>query len=309
MGKLSDENKRKFAELAKTQKKFGGNFENFMKKISTVDENNGVFPNIGFYTEMFRPVSPGKKPILVNNGWEDVKQYKKNGVDFTVSIKNGSLTQYDLTVLLYMVKMADEELKASFTKRSLLKFMGLSFGTLNYEEITESLDRISTVFFKIHCVKQIEGKKRPRKATFRGPMFYYVDDMDEDYDDVGGDYYNETETEIGKGQIISVQFNPRFKKLIEEANWSFINLEQRKLLKKKQTALAFHGFLSSNNCPAGGIKYGKTLLMKWFGKPDHKNLNDFMRFFRRGVIQPLEKIGFLVDYCEDKNSVLLSWKR
>jgi len=275
-------------------------YDGFVENIAglKIFNNQIIVPNLLLTTKIFSPLSPGEDRKFYKK-WKFLENYDAfdgEGINFPVEIwgLHNQLDQYDLTVFMYLLKNANRNLESSITRSSILKDMNKERTSESFNAVDSSFHRITTSFFRVVRKFPTEGTKRSKKSI----------SMDLPLVSLSGKKIN------GRGVQYNIQFSYQIKAFLEMSNWSYVNLDQRSVLSKLQTAQAVHCYLSTNKCPKNGLFFKKQTLKDWWGKPHHTNISDFMKFFRRGVVRPLhDGVNFITGFEEKKDCVILKWKK
>lgn len=266
--------------------KVSENFTSLVEIKNKLARENGLIPNLLANTNLFSPISPYEdRPFFKK--WEPVDfLYQKDGA-LEIFKAFDQLDQNDLTAYLTLLKLARPNLEAVFTRYDFLKLMGLPDNQQSYGWFKDFLWRAFTS--KVCFVKHKTDDKR--KLSYWGSMVSE----------------GKTLEEGSKGSmLLCLTLYKPLVALLEEENWSIINMEERLSLRRNQTALSVHAFLSTNKSPKRGLWIKKEYIKNYWG-PNYKGVGRFMEKFRSRVVKPLGEIGFIKSFEENKDAIKLKW--
>lgn len=250
--------------------------QNFKESNGKLARDKSQLPNLAVQARIFEPVTPGRRKFFKE--WHPVSVVGRE--DVSVWQFGHQLNQLDLTGWLLLIKFADSSLVSSFTKYQFLKAMKKQGSSKDYKWLRAFIDRIGVTQFVI-SVGAGEEKER-----FRGSL------APQDY-------------EKGENKF-AVQLSRPLAAMFGFDGWSFINIDQRLALGQQQWAQAFHAWCSTNTCPANGFWWRKQDLWQEWG-PEYKDLENFMRLFKRRVLKPLYGIEFIKKIQEKSTAIGLWW--
>jgi len=190
----------------------------------------------------------------------------------TVTYTGEQLNQEDLTVWLALVDLMKKDslgTECRFTAHEILKYMSLSTGGTQYEQLEMAVCRMTACLVRIETEKYIYGK-----SLIEG----FVIDKDT----------NEYRVKLSRHLI----------KLFGENDWTAINWEQRKQLKNKPLCLKLHDYYSSHEKP---LSVSLEFLLNITGSTNSQKAS-----FKRQVktaLEELVKIGFLKEYSIEGDMV------
>lgn len=268
--------------------KVSENFTSLVDIKNKLAKENGLMPNLLANTNLFSAISPYEERPFFKK-WEPVDfLYQKDGA-LEIFKAYEQLDQNDLTAYLTLLKLARPNFEAVFTRYEFLKLMGLSDNQQSYGWFNDFLWRAFNS--KVCFVKHKTDDRR--KLRYWGSMVLE----------------GKTLEEGSKGSVLlSLVLYKPLVALLEEENWSIINMEERLSLRRNQTALSVHAFLSTNKSPKGGLWIKKEHIKNYWG-PNYKGIGRFMEKFRSRVIKPLGDIGFIKSFEEKKDAIKLKWKK
>jgi hypothetical protein len=249
--------------------------ENFRQANGKLSQSKTLLPNLAVQTRIFPPTKKGRRPIF------DWKYIESNRNDIEIWQRGEQLNQLDLTGWIVIIKFAGEDLVARFTRYEFLKAMRRHDSSRDYRWLRAFLNRIGFTQFAIYLHQ--EDQKWERYAGALAPQ---------DYERSDG--------------LHAVQLSKPLYALFGFDGWSFVNLDQRLALGQNQWAQAFHAWSSTNICPNNGFWWKKEDLWREWGA-EYRNLENFMRQFRRRVLKPLYDIEFVKKVEEKKTAIGLWW--
>lgn len=263
------------------------NYNSLVSMKNNLSLGNGVIPNLLANTKLFSPISPyDERPYF--RKWEKVDNIYRPNSEIEIFKAGEQLDQNDLTAYLVLLRLARPNLEAVFSRYVFLKLMGLTDGVENYNWFDSFVFRIFGS--RISIVRKENNSKR--KLKFWGSFVVEASARDDEY---------------GTNNLCLQLYKPVVA-LLEEENWSIINMEERLSLRRNQTALSVHAFLSTNKSPKNGLWLKKDYLREYWG-PNYKNNGRFMDKFRTRVIKPLGDIGFIKSFDENRDAINLKWKK
>lgn len=184
------------------------------------------------------------------------------------------LNQEDLTLWETLVHLAKEHPLGNictFTAHSILKAMGLNTGGTEHRRLHKGIIRLTGGISEITH----EGK------TYFGPLIKsgIKDELTSHY---------------------TIELNRELIRLYGETQWTAIDWQQRLQLRKKPLAQALHAFYSSHKQP---FPVKLATLQRLTGSKNAQAA-DFKRKCR-AALDELERLGFLISYSMDAQSVLV----
>ncbi len=286
--KMTELRKSPYENYEEVNPKKSENFYSMIKMKNNLAQNNNIIPNLLANTKLFAPINPYEdRPFF--RKWEKVDTIYRDNSEIEIHKAYEQLDQNDLTAYLTLLKLARPNLEAVFTRYEFLKLMGLPDTGASYAWFHDFLYRISGTRISVSR-KDLSNK---RKLTFWGSFVY--------------DIFSEKD-ERTKTNYLGMQLSKPIVALLEEENWSIISMEERLSLRRNQTALSVHAFLSTNKPPKNGLWIKKDYLRDYWGR-SYKNNGRFMEKFRARVIKPLGEIGFIKSFEENKDAIKLKWKK
>ena len=198
------------------------------------------------------------------------KIFSQEGI--TVTYTGEQLNQEDMTVWLALVDLMKKDslgTECRFTAHEILKYMSLSTGGTQYEQLEMAVCRMTACLVRVETEKYIYGK-----SLIEG----FVIDKDT----------NEYRVKLSRHLI----------KLFGENDWTAINWEQRKQLKNKPLCLKLHDYYSSHEKP---LSVSLEFLLNITGSTNSQKAS-----FKRQVktaLEELVKIGFLKEYSTEGGMV------
>jgi hypothetical protein len=190
----------------------------------------------------------------------------------TVTYTGEQLNQEDMTVWLALVDLMKKDslgTECRFTAHEILKYMSLSTGGTQYEQLEMAVCRMTACLVRIETEKYIYGK-----SLIEG----FVIDKDT----------NEYRVKLSRHLI----------KLFGDNDWTAINWEERKQLKNKPLCLKLHDYYSSHEKP---LSVSLEFLLNITGSTNSQKAS-----FKRQVktaLEELVKIGFLKGYSIERDMV------
>lgn len=251
--------------------------ENFKTANGRLSKNKSQLPNLAVQARIFEPVTPGRRKFYKE--WRNIPVPSRN--DIKVEHKFHQLNQLDLTGWLMLIKFAGHDFISAFTRYEFLRKMKKQDSSRDYKWLKSFIDRIGTSPFCITLFYEDNSWEK-----YRGPLAPQC-----------------FERSDGK---FAVQLSKPLAAMFGFDGWSFINIEQRLELGQNQFAQAFHAWASTHTCPKNGLWWKKEDLWKEWGQ-GYKELENFMRQFRRRVLKPLYNVEFIKKVEEKKTSIGLWW--
>ena len=197
--------------------------------------------------------------------------------DVSIKFTGQQLNQEDLSVWETLVHLARQHPLGNmcqFTAHALLKTMGLNTGGAEHRRLHTTITRM------IACAVEIKHDG-----------FIYIGSLIEDagaIDDQPTKHY-------------ALRLNPNLIRLYGETQWTALNWEQRKLLRRKSLAQALHAYYSTHARPVPI----KLATLRAFTGSRNTQLADFKRKVHNALTE-LKEIGFLADFHIDRDLVTVA---
>jgi hypothetical protein len=249
--------------------------DSFRKNNQRLAKGKSQLPNVAVQSRIFPPTRKGRRPVF---NWVEVPVSRD---DIEIYQRGEQLNQLDLTGWIVLIKFAEEDLVARFSRYEFLKAMRRHDSSRDYRWLRAFLDRIGFTQFAIYFHHNNEKWER-----YSGAL------APQDYEDSQGRHV--------------VQLSKPLSALFGFDGWSYINLDQRLALGQNQWAQAFHAYLSTHTCPENGLWCRKQDLKQEWG-PEYQDASMFLRDFRRRVLKPLHDIDFIKKVEEKKTAIGLWW--
>lgn len=251
--------------------------QDFIKYNQKLSQNKSQIPNLAVQTQIFPPTKKGRRPVF---NWQKIATNRK---DIEIWQRGEQLNQLDLTSWIIIIKFADENLIARFTRYEFLRMMRKYDSSRDYDWLRGLLSRLGFTQFNIYFYD--ESEKWVRYEGSLAPVNF--------------------ENSDGK---IAVQLSKPLYALFNFDGWSFLNIDQRLALGQNQWAQAFHAYLSIHICPKNGLWWKKNELWKQWGQ-NYKNYQEFLKDFRRRVLKPLYNLEFITKVQEKKFAIGVWWRK
>jgi len=193
---------------------------------------------------------------------------------FTVTYTGQQLNQEDLTLWETLVHFARETPLGNicnFTAHGILKALGLNTGGDEHERLHKSITRLQA------CSVQITYT--PERKTYFGPLVKagVKDELTKHY---------------------AVELNRELIRLYGESQWTALDWEQRRQLRRKPLAQALHGYYSSHAVP---YVVTLTFLQRITGSKNQQKAGFKVKL--RAALGELVSIGFLSGFTIDGDRV------
>jgi len=246
--------------------------KNFKEMQGRLARNKSIVPNLAVQSKIFVPTRKGRRKFF--REWTNVEIIGNNNIK--IITRGDQLNQLDLTGWLVLTKFLNKkDFICTFTRYEFLKAMRKSDSSRDYQWLRSFLDRIGFTQFIISVVNE-----NGEELRYRGSL-------------APQDFENKTK----KHHV--VQLSKVLYAFFGLENWSLINLDQRFALGQNQWAQAFHAYLSTHKSPFWSTKEN---LWKVWGS-EYKNVNMFLKDFRRRVLKPLYDIRFIKKIDEKKTAL------
>jgi hypothetical protein len=256
-----------------------------VQNMRTVDlsQKSSVVPTLLTNARFFTPAFQGRRAFFPE--WRPVPVWGFENVECFNRIYQ--LNQWDLTIKLGLLHFAQkrDDLISCFSGREFLKFIKRPITGRYRNLINEGIERLQSAQVAVRLKNEFDGKEKVYRMT--GPL-------------VGPMVEEET------NKLYAVSLYKEIHDLLGIATWSFMDMEQRAELGKHEFALEWHAFLSSHKGPTFWIK--KTDLMTIWGT-NYSDMENFLRMYRRTVLKPLNKIGFITRVEEKKTAIGITYQR
>jgi hypothetical protein len=194
---------------------------------------------------------------------------------YTVIFTGEQLNQEDLTVWETLVHLARSDqigTMCHFTAHSILKTLGVSTGGQSHKDLHSSVIRLTA------CAVEIVDKNK----RYGGPLIHGF-----------------IRNEVTKQYV--VKLNPDLIQLYGESQWTAIDWNQRRQLRRKPLAQALHAYFSSHRNP---LPVTFSFLQQITGSRNAQAAG-FKRDCRK-ALDGLVTIGFLEGYCIDRDRVTVN---
>jgi len=251
--------------------------ESFRESNQKLSKNKSQLPNLAAQARIFEPVTPGRRKFFKE--WRNIPVIGRN--DIVVEHKFHQLNQLDLTGWLVLLKFSGSNFISTFTRYEFLKTMKKQDSSRDYNWLRTFIDRIAETRFALYLYKNNTKWER-----YTGALAL------QDFERSDGKF--------------AVELSQPLAAMFGFDGWSFINIEDRFKLGQNQWAQAFHAWASTHTCPTDGFWWKKEDFWREWG-PEYKELENFMRLFKRRVIKPLYDIEFIKKVTEKKTAVGIWW--
>jgi len=240
----------------------------FNNAVTRLSGSKSIFPNLIAHAKIFVPTKRGRRKFF--RDWQDIKVIGHDNL--RIQQRYEQLNQLDLTGWLILIKFLDKkDYTCRFTKYEFLKRMHKQGTQKDYKWLRAFLDRIGGTQFCI-TVRAEDGEDE----RFRGSLAPW---------------------DAQKGDKFVVQLNEMLYGFFSVDDWSYIDLEQRFLL-RNEWAQAFHAYLSTHRSPTFSTR---QKLHEFWGENYH-SATMFWKDFKRRVLKPLHEIGFITKVHWDKKT-------
>ena len=250
-------------------------YHSFVDKKLGVYNQSSMVPNVVAWSSMFSTIRKRGNAGFSTTEWNQVTEIMRSDVELEIWHKGRILNQDDLTVYLYLLKIAPPNLEARTTPYRILRFFNKKDSGQNYEWARKKLENLQQAQFAFY--EKTPEKYKKKRMVYFGPLLFGI-----------------TVDEEG---VYTIPMKTHLAALLRGHSWSFINMQQRMALGDKPKALAFLLWLNTHSGGKSGFHVKKEDLMRSFS-PDESKIGYFFRDFKRDVINPLlaRKILKKVEY-------------
>jgi hypothetical protein len=258
------------------------------KKNALFEENNiAVVPGVCCQSLLFMPISSER-----DRGFDEkrrlIQMFCNEKYKIEVSKWGPDLDQRDLSLVLWLLSIADSNLIAKFTLNQALKNLGLSACGTNYEWLEDSIDRMRRMDIRFF----MKNEKTKEVVIYDGMLIS------------SKEIKTKEDKEIKYKKEITVQLNS-FAKVLVEDKFTYMSLEERKKIRSSQLACFLYGWFKSNR--GQKVFYLKQeKIMEKLRKPKEEN-RDFIKRLKKTGLDPLVKLGILIEYSIEDGVLTLVW--
>lgn len=244
--------------------------------------NKSVVPNLLTQARFFTPAQHGRRAFF--NKWRRVPVWGLKDIEAAIKIHH--LNQWDFTVYLGLCHFAQgrKDMIATFSAHEFLKYIKRPTDGRYHRILAETIQRLMEAQLSVHVkgeyVKGEYAANKKKHYRLSGPL------VSSSLEDIQEKQY-------------AVKLSEPFVKLLGVADWSFINMEERAALGKKEMALEWHAFLS---CHKGPFWVKKDDLFVGWGE-NYQDQQNFLKLFKKRALAPLKEVGF-IKRVEDKKSAI-----
>lgn len=261
-------------------------YQSFVDKKLGVYHKSSMAPNVVAWSSMFSTIRKVGNAGFSTTEWNQVTEILRSDVNLEIWHKGRILNQDDLSVYLYLLKIAPPNLEAKTTPYRILKFFHKKDSGQNYEWARKKLENLQQAQFAFY--EKTPEKTKKKRMVYFGPLLFGI-----------------TVDEEG---VYTIPMKTHLAALLRGHSWSFINMQQRMAIGDKPKAMAFLLWLNTHSAGKSGFHVKKEDLMRSFST-ENIRVGDFMRDFNRDVIKPLLARGILKNVVYKPTAVSFYWEK